>query len=245
MSAGVAAGPSAWAVRRFGEAVATHLWWEVPAALGAAVDRAVNAREASRMTTDHAFGNARWPLQYEELAGRLSRIDGAVLIRPPRVCYELVVIRQHVLLPWCYGRAGTVPMAQARLGRSFGRLARELLRRFGPPPLWTQPSLPLFPPDEQDEREVAAVSDTLDRLDPPPRILIVGYACNSEQGLVRVAWGEAALADGEHPHWHYVEDLPLPAVARIPRPRGAAGDRDRPSLNQGNPDSSSGAPREA
>ncbi|HEX8628936.1 MAG TPA: hypothetical protein VF755_12280 [Catenuloplanes sp.] len=48
MDSGAVAGPSPWAVTRFGPAVATHLWWEVPAALDAAVDRAVNAREASR-----------------------------------------------------------------------------------------------------------------------------------------------------------------------------------------------------
>ena len=59
--------PSLWAINRFGAGVAGELWWRVPTALAAAVSRAMDTYEASQMNTYHAFGSARWPLQYEEL----------------------------------------------------------------------------------------------------------------------------------------------------------------------------------
>jgi hypothetical protein len=217
MRTDVLAGPSPWAVDRLGAGVATRLWTAIPKALGSAVARAVNAPGASRMTTDHAFADARWPLPYEELATHLQGIDGAVLVHPPRTSYQLVLVRNHVVLPWCYGRTGAISMRDARPGRSFGRLARDLLHRFGPPAHRPQPAPP-FPRDEADERDVAQVGDALGRLDPSPGILIAGYACTSEYGLLRVCLGEAGLGDGERLHWHHADDLPLPPPA-IPRPR--------------------------
>jgi hypothetical protein len=51
----------------------------------------------------------------------------------------------------------------------------------------------------------------LDRRDPPPKVLIVGYACNARLGLLGVPWGEAALSDDGERHWYHDQPPPIPA----------------------------------
>ncbi len=200
--------PSAWAIERFGPALAGQLWHRVPCALACAVRRARDAHEASQMTTNHAFGSARWPIQYEELVNHLIDLDDAAAVRLPHTFYQLIVLKGHVILPWCYARTPDVRMRDARLGQSFGLLAREIVARFGPPPHWTQ--LSLLAADEEEERQVHEASSVLDKLEPPPKVLIVGYACNARAGLIGVSWGEAALGDDGELHWYYDEPLPIP-----------------------------------
>lgn len=212
MDGGPAAQPSTWAIQRFGPTLAAQLWQRVPLALACTINRAQDAHDASQMTTNHAFGSARWPIQYEELARHLKDLDGAALVRLPRTFYHLVVVGGHLILPWYYASTAAIPMRDARPGRSFGLLAREIVARFGPPPRWAQ--LSLLPTDAEEEREVDAARPVLDRMDPPPKVLIVGYACNAHQGLLDVWWGEAGLGDGAL-HWYHDEQLPVPtATAR-------------------------------
>jgi hypothetical protein len=209
MSAGPTAQPSAWTIERFGPALAAQLWQRVPCALGCAVNRARDAHDASQMTTNHAFGSARWPIQYEELVKHLDDLDGATTVRLRRTFYQLVIVGGHLILPWYYAQTPDVRMRDARLGHSFGLVAREIVARFGPPPHWTQ--LSLLPTDDEEEREVDEARSVLYRLDPPPKVLIVGYACNARHGLLGVWWGEAALGDDDELHWYHDEQLPIPA----------------------------------
>src|SRR5438874_13481434 len=65
--------------------------------------------------------------------------------------------------------------------------------RFGPPPHWKQRSL--LAADDEEERRVDEPRSVLDRLDPAPKVLTVGYACSARLGLLDVSWGEAALGD--------------------------------------------------
>lgn len=216
MGAPVINGPSRWAVERFGPRLAAELWSLVPQAIGAAVNRALDAHEASRMQTDHAFG-AGWSLPYEELVNHLQSINGARLVSPPRAFYQLVVVGGHVLLPWRFADDAGVSIEDSRAVRRLGVLGRELLRRFGPPPRWRAEPLPLFD-NATEQHEADLVSSALGELESPPRVLIVGFAANSTQGLLRLCWGEASLAAGGDLHWRYHEDLPL-SPPRIPRPR--------------------------
>jgi hypothetical protein len=209
--------PSRWAIDRFGQHLAAELWLLVPRAIEAAVHRALDAHEASRMQTDHAFG-AGWSLPYDELVNHLGSIDGAQLVDPPRAFYQLVMVGGHVLLPWRYADGSGVSVEDSRTVRRLGVLGRELLRRFGPPPRWREEPLPLFD-DMTEQREADLVTSALDMVEPPPRVLIVGFASNSTQGLLHLCWGEAAVAEGGNLHWHYHEDLPLPAVPYVPRQR--------------------------
>jgi hypothetical protein len=217
--------PSPWAIEAFGPRLAAELWTRVPQAVAAAVARALDAHEASRMQTAHAFGSA-WSVHFEELVNHLRSIDGAHLVRPPRAFYQLVVVGGHVLYPWRYaGERGT--SIRARLGiRPIGALGRELLTRYGPPPGWREETLPMHfdgeeVTDARERREAVLMSSILDELDPPPKVLVVGYASNTTEGLIHLGWGDAALADGGGLHWRHYEDLPLPR-ARVPRPRPGA-----------------------
>jgi hypothetical protein len=225
VGSGTRDGPSSWAVERLGSHLAAELWTRVPLAVTAAVARALDTHEASRMQTAHAFGSA-WPLYFEELVSHLRPIEGSYLMRPPHAFYQLVVVGGHVLYPWRYAdERGTSVQGQRGI-RPIGTLGRVLLSRYGPPPRWREEPLPMFaesdlPADDRERREAALVSSMLDELDPPPKVLVVGYAANVDEGLVRLGWGDAALADEGAVHWYHYEDLPLPA-SRVPRPRPSA-----------------------
>ena len=150
----VLVGPSEWVVEQFGGKVAAELWTRVPEALSTAIDREVTAHPAMTTTTERVLANPRWPLPYEELVLFLGTLPGAEIISVPKSVYQLVVINGHVVVPWCYGQSARMSMGDAEVGRSFGRLARELLRRFGPPWKRSQAEAPL-PLDAVDEREVS------------------------------------------------------------------------------------------
>jgi hypothetical protein len=216
VGAQVTNGPSRWAIDRFGPHLAGELWALVPQAIGAAVNRALDAHEASRMQTDHAFG-AGWSLPFEELVNHLQSIDEVRLVSPARAFYQLVLVRGYVLLPWRYADDANVSIEDSRAVRRIGVLGQELLRRFGPPPRWREDPLPLFD-DAAEQRQADLVSSALDELESPPQVVIVGFASNSTKGLLHLCWGEASLAAGGGLAWRYHEDLPL-SPPHVPRPR--------------------------
>ncbi len=211
MRADVLVGPSPWVVERFGARVAETLWTTVPEALRTAVARAVTAQPHARAATDRLLGSPRWPLPYEELMLSLGRLPDAETVTSSR--YRLVVLCGHVLLPWWYGPSGAVPLRDVAPGASFGRLARELHRRFGLVRTPAGPNLPLVR-NEVEEREVAQLCKQLGALSPRPRVLVAGFAATADHGLLRAGLGEIGPAGG----WRHVDDLPLPAPV-IPRPR--------------------------
>jgi hypothetical protein len=208
--------PSPWAYERFG-AVAGHVRRRVPEALATAVSHAIGAQAAAHITTNHAFGSARWPAQYVELVNHLQDLPDARPVRQPRTFYELVVVSGNLLLPWCYG--DRVMALESRHVRPLGRLALDLLTRFGPEPRWHQQTLPLpEPTDPDDERDVQRVATALDELDPSPRVVVIAYACNAGAGLLDAQWGEAALTHERDLDWRHREPLPIPR-GRVPAPR--------------------------
>jgi hypothetical protein len=217
MRADVLVGPSPWVTERLGPRAAGELWTKIPEALSTAIARAVNIRSSSPTITDRLLANPRWPLPYEELVVYLGNLPGAEVVRLPRCVYQLVVIDGNVVVPWCYGQSGAVSMRDARPGRSFGRLAADLLRRFGYPRRRAERDAPLLR-DEIDERDVAQIGAALARLDPTPKILIAGYAGTFDHGLLRTCLGEPTLDENGVLTWRHVDDLPLPPPA-IPRPR--------------------------
>src|ERR687890_2387764 len=171
----VLVGPSEWVVEQFGDKVAAELWTRVPEALSTAIDREINARPATAQATERILANPRWPLPYEELVLFLGTLPGAEIISVPRSVYQLVVINGHVVVPWCYGQSARVSMRDAEVGRSFGRLARELLRRFGPPWRRSQAELPL-PLDAVDEREVSKICAAIAQIPPTQEVVIDRFA---------------------------------------------------------------------
>jgi hypothetical protein len=214
MRADVLVGPSPWVVERFGARVAGDLWTAIPEALRTAVARAVSAQPHARTATDRLLPNPRWPLPYEEIVLGLGGLPGAQVIRSPKSVYQLVVLRGQILLPWWYGPSGATAMRDVPPGRSFGRLARELLRRFGAVRRTAYPQLPLVR-DERDERDVAHICAELAALDRSPAVLLAGFAATADHGLLRAGLGQVSSDTGG---WRYADDLPLPAPV-IPRPR--------------------------
>ncbi|GAB1689634.1 hypothetical protein [Krasilnikovia sp. M28-CT-15] len=213
----VLVGPSEWVVEQFGDKVAAEIWTRVPEALSTAIEREVTARPATAQAAERVLANPRWPLPYEELVLFLGTLPGAEIISVPKSVYQLVLINGHVLVPWCYGQSARVSMGDAEVGRSFGRLARELLRRFGPPWLRSQTEAPL-PLDAVDEREVAKICAAISRIEPRPDVVIAGYAGAPNLGLLRACLGEIKSTDNGTLNWNHLADLPLPPPV-IPRPR--------------------------
>jgi len=213
----VLVGPSAWVIEQFGDDVAAELWTRVPEALSTAIDREVNARPALPQATERVLANPRWPLPYEELVLFLGTLPGAKIISVPKSVYQLIVINGHVLVPWCYGQSARTSMRDAPVGRSFGRLARELLRRFGPPWRRSQAEPPL-PLDAVDEREVSKICGAISKIVPRPEVVICGYAGAPHVGLLRACLGEVKSTDNGSLNWSHLDDLPLPPPV-IPRPR--------------------------
>src|SRR3954465_1648531 len=213
----VLVGPSEGVVGQFGDKVAGELGPRVPEALSTAIDREVNAHPAATTTTERVLTNPRWPLPYEELVLFLGTLPGAEIISVPKSVYQLVVINGHVVVPWCYGQSARDSMRDAPVGRSFGRLARELLRRFGPPWRRAQAEAPL-PLDAGDQREVSKICAAISRIDPAPEVVIAGFAGAPNLGLLRACLGEIKSTDNGSLNWSHLADLPLPPPV-IPRPR--------------------------
>jgi len=210
-------GPSPWMVEQFGDKVAAELWTRVPEALSTAIDREVSSHPVTAQAAERVLANPRWPLPYEELVLFLGTLPGAEIISVPKSVYQLIVINGHVVVPWCYGQSARTSMGEAEIGRSFGRLARELLRRFGPPWKRSQAEMPL-PLDAVDEREVAKICAAIAMIDPKPEVVIAGYAGAPHLGLLRACLGELKSTDNGTLNWSHLDDLPLPPPV-IPRPR--------------------------
>jgi len=204
-------------VEQFGDKVAAELWTRVPEALSTAIDREVNAHPTTASTTERVLANPRWPLPYEELVLFLGTLPGAEIICVPKSVYQLIVINGHVVVPWCFGQSASASMRDAEVGRSFGRLARELLRRFGPPWKRSQAEMPL-PLDAVDEREVSKICAAIASLDPKIEVVIAGFAGAPNLGLLRASLGELKSTDNGSLNWSHLDDLPLPPPV-IPRPR--------------------------
>ncbi|MEO3742727.1 hypothetical protein [Plantactinospora sp. B5E13] len=169
-------GPSAWAIERFGFTLAVQLWRRVPAAMHRAVERARDARDASEMTSDHAFGSVRWLVQYEELLNHLEGLPETVSVRPPRAQFRITICAGHLLLPWRYSAKSDVPMDFVRPNRTFSRFARDLLRLFGPEPRFTQDPLPLMPPHPEHDRDLSELRGAVEDLTLEPKVLSIPWS---------------------------------------------------------------------
>ncbi len=202
-------GPSRWSIEKFGLPLATTLRTEIPAALRRAVELAQDARDASELDTDHAFGPVRWKQQYEVLHEYLHDLPDVVGVHPPGAQVRVTICRGHLLLPWRYTTRSDLDMRDARPGRDLNRLIRDLLILFGPEPSHEEVTLPLMPLTPEEARDRSALREAVEQMTDEPRVLLVGFACNSDEGLLRVSWGEAALLGGTELKWGHVEDLPV------------------------------------
>jgi hypothetical protein len=201
---------SLWAVERFGH-LAEQVAERIPRALAATVTHATDAHEASTLRTRHAFGSTRWAVQYEELCRHLGDLDGVQEVRPPRAFFRLVVLGGNLLLPWRYAEDRGVSLDDPRSARSMRMLTKELLTRFGPAPPWRQGGLFDLDLPGEDPQTVEGFGNELADLDPAPRPVLIAYACNPDDGLLDIQWGDASLDDAATLRWLYREPLPIPS----------------------------------
>ncbi len=173
------------------------------------VRSSISVREASVLDTDHAFGPVRWKQQYESLHEQLRDLPDVTDLHPPGSQVRITICREHLLLPWLYAKRGDVDMRDAR-GAALNQLIRDLLALFGPMPRHEEPLLPGMPLTPQESRDLTFLRESIERLVSKPQVLLIGFAANSDAGLLRVSWGEAALVRGADLEWGPVEDLPLP-----------------------------------
>lgn len=195
------AGPSRWAITKFGKHAET-LWRVVPAAIGAAVERQMDTHAASRLRTLQAFGGA-WPARFEELVDRLQGLDGVEVVRPAGAPFELVVVNGHVLLPFRYAADLGTSHKDRRATRRLNKSVRELLAQYGAPPNWVTDEL--FPISKADGPGAKLLGDLR-----PDGMVLVFFAANAKAGLLCLGWGEATVAAGGDVAWGYTEMLPLP-----------------------------------
>ncbi|SCE69484.1 hypothetical protein [Micromonospora mirobrigensis] len=188
----------------------------IPNALHRAVELAQHAREASALDTDHAFGPTRWKQQYESLHEHLRDLPEVTDVHPPGTQVRVTICCGHLLLPWMYGRRSGVDMRNAT-GPLKSQLIRDLLVLFGPKPGYDEPTLPDMPLTPDEARDRTLLREAIEQLTPQPKVLLIGFACNSGEGLLGVSWGEAALAQGRKLDWGPVEELfqlrPAPSAA--------------------------------
>ncbi|MEV1330905.1 hypothetical protein AB0J20_15155 [Micromonospora costi] len=203
---GVVEEPARWPIEKFGPDLACDLRARIPKALHRAVELAKGARKASALETDHAFGPVRWKQQYESLYEHLRDLPAITDVHPPGAQVRVTICRDHLLLPWLYARRRGVSMRKVG-GRVKSQLIRDLLVLFGPKPDYEEPTLPdmALSPDEVRDRKL--LREAIEQLTPQPKVLLIGFACNSDDGLLSVSWGEAALAPDRRLEWGPVEDL--------------------------------------
>ncbi|MFD2764892.1 hypothetical protein [Micromonospora eburnea] len=206
---GVVDEPSRWSIEKFGPDLARDLRSRIPKALCRAVELAQQAREASALDTDHAFGPVRWKQQYESLHEHLRDLPGVTDVHPPGAQVRVTICRDHLLLPWLYARRRGVDMCRVG-GRVRSQLVRDLLILFGPKPDYEEPILPGMPLNPDEARDRTLLRQAIEQLASRPKVLLIGFACNSDEGLLAVSWGEAALTSDRRLEWGPVEDLITP-----------------------------------
>lgn len=196
------AGPSGWAVDRFGQHAAP-LMELVPTAIAAAADRQIGTHAASGLESLQAYGGA-WPVQYEELVNHLGDLRGAVVVRPVGYPAHLVVVNGRLLLPFRYADNPATPLTDQSVPRRLNKTSRELLAQYGPRPDFVQPTLDGFPIDDPG----AGAGPLLPGGMEPEGTVLVYFAANADAGLLDVGWGEAALLhDGGGLQWTHTEQL--------------------------------------
>lgn len=206
-------GPTRWAVGRFGRDAAAALTELIPEALQDAVGRQIDAQQMSRVKTLHPFGGA-WPARYEALVEHLQDVPGVQVVKPYGRSFEVVLVNNVVLLPFEYAKSAAVSLDDRRVMSRLNKMTLELLEQYGPEPTYHQPSFEGLPTDEPAEGE--ADRPELLRGLTPDGVVILFYAADPRQGLLRVGWGEVAIGIGRKPMWRRAEDLALPTATHLP-----------------------------
>jgi hypothetical protein len=180
---------SAWARSHFGEDAATVRRGLVEG-LHQAQQRAVLIQEMSGLASKQPYGGM-WPGTYKAMEEQFLGVEGAYKFRPPNASYNLMVVRERLLLPFKLADNLNVPVTQARLATKIGRNLSLALSAAQPP----DDLFSLL--GEGFEFDPVAVVNELIHLSPATRIIYVPYVAHADAGLLKSWWGEGLIqADG-------------------------------------------------
>ena len=198
--------PSGWAYGCFGDNWARL----VPALINAGVaahERAMDAKEASRLGSNDAYGATCWLSLFEENSGRLRFLPGAAVVRPGRARYSLVALSGVLVFP---ARFGVRSLDVNTLYLSPSKLRANLLTDPHHSAGLVQPSLDLGPEFESGDDPVPWFPETQVQ-----KTVLAAYDCGPGIGLRHVYVGEVRSYDEEDGRVTWAgtpEELPISAV---------------------------------
>jgi hypothetical protein len=195
---------SAWARSHFGqdaEAVRRGL----VEGLHQAQQRAVLIQEMSGLPSKQPYGGM-WPGTYKALEEQLLGLEGTYKFRPPNASYNLMVVRERLLLPFKLADNLNVPVKQARLATKIGRNLSLALSAAQPP----DDLLSLL--GEDFEFDPVSVVNELIHLSPATKIVYVPYVAHADAGLLKSWWGEGLMQSDGTIAWLADQPEELPAA---------------------------------
>jgi hypothetical protein len=150
--------------------------------------------------------------KFETLVETFKSVEGVQRVKPAGAQQELLILRGSLLFPFRYAKDRSVNIMHARISeRKPSALVKALFDRFAPEPVMWQ--LPLLGDKEQVESKSLARS--LDRIPADTKLVLIGYACNADAGLLDVWWGRAELLDDQGSlRWHDCDPVPLPSAGQ-------------------------------
>ncbi|GHF68023.1 hypothetical protein [Streptomyces thermodiastaticus] len=203
VSGGDTAGPSDWAVERFGRHAAA-LSAAVPRHLAKAHARARAAHLAAGLKKRSPYGGALAEAVREGLADAARELGGSV--RDIRG-YEYAVINEHVLFPYRYADKPR-PLECARLPADTSPTRRRLFRAHGP-----QEPDGLFEVDAGlATEEYLGLHEAFEELGASTELVCVFFTADAENGIHLIHWGQARLEPDRTFTWLHKEQLPVAPV---------------------------------
>lgn len=209
--------PSEWAVDRFG-----GCWGRVAPALYdaglAAHERALDAKDASQLGSNDAYGATYWLALFEEVTERVGLLPEAWVVRPDRARYSLPCIGGTMLFPT---RFGSRSQGVDHLRLSPSTLRSMLLSPSNDRSMANQQSLDLGPGFNDDIR-----------LAPPHGVeqtVLVAYDCDPRSGLQHIFTGDVRFdACAGLVTWLYREELPISMMRGVGVLAAVDADHERP-----------------
>lgn len=211
--------------RHFGD-LAARVEEQLVAAGLEAHGRSSDAKEGSRLKTNHPYGGCYWLALPEEVVQRLMPLlTGSLLFPPEGAQYELIVWNGIAILPVKVIDDGT------RNGRMRARIS-QLRTRLTNVNMPDEPEQTLFddlPGFRLDDRQAdaqASVDAARKALgDIAQTVIVAAYSCNFKRGLQAVEVGIARLDEDGFIHFTDSQRLSITkAAASAPKPTLAAGE---------------------
>lgn len=201
--------PEDWTVSRFGRENAIMMARLIPQAIQDAVTRQMDAHQASKQKSLQTYVGT-WPIKYEEIANSLIAVPGAQVAKPPGYSVEIVLVNNVAVVPFEYAKDAQTPLDDHRVMDKLNALTEKLLEQYGPEPEFIQPVLEGFSIDDDTDFSEPELLPGFE----PDGVVIVFYAADPYDGLLRVGWGEAEIGIGDRPVWvpRKQQDLLLPTA---------------------------------